>query len=403
LITRQVLHRIFPDAQWWPAGLLFGIFIALYYLLLFHLNVSSIDRFVWQRESTPAPYELLIGSIAFPLVMIALTAWLRMILVWGSLKRGLLEPLEQLPLRYAFTRLKGLGWVDMMRQGGLLEQWRDMARATESLRQMAHDPELRDDLLPDYQIQWQSLTKANAKLNRRIATLLRIVGAKNKEDLAKRLRSPQAGLIYMASIEKCYAKASEALLAGLLLPYWEDERVGMVEGEELSELPVKARTLPRDEAASGSLIPLQLHASTVAEEPTYIRVAEEFLAIRYVSLIRAVLVNVRRLLTIVSAVFVFTIVAWNCYPFQPRQLIDEAFTGLLLLLGAGIIWVFAQMHRNAILSRITDTNAHELGWDFYLRLITFGAVPVLTWLAYQFPEVGVSLYRFFQPSLDGMK
>jgi hypothetical protein len=96
-------------------------------------------------------------------------------------------------------------------------------------------------------------------------------------------------------------------------------------------------------------------------------------------------------------------VAWNSYPFQPRQLIDEAFTGLLLLLGTGVIWVFAQMHRNAILSRITDTNANELGLDFYLRLVTFGAVPVLTWLAYQFPEVWGSLFRFIQPGLDVMK
>jgi hypothetical protein len=400
LITRQVLQRIFPNARWWPTGIPLGIFVALYFLLMFHLNLGSIDRFLWQRGGMPTPYEFLIGGIAFPLVMIALTAWLRMILVWGSLKRGLLEPLEQLPIRYAFTRLKGLGWVDMMRQGGLLEQWRDMARSTESIRQMVHDPELRDGFLPDHQTEWKKLTEAYEELNWHIATIMIVVGA---EDLPEPLRDPQAGMNCMVAIEKCYAKACEALLAGVLLPYWEDARVGMVEGEELNELPVKARTLPKEEAVSRSLIPLQLHASTVAEEPTCIRVAEEFLAIRYVSLIRAVLVNVRRLLTIVSVVFVFTIVAWNSYPFQPRQWIDEAFTGLLLLLGAGIIWVFAQMHRSAILSRITDTNANELGWDFYLRLVTFGAVPVLTWLAYQFPQVGVLLFRFIQPGLEVMK
>jgi hypothetical protein len=84
-------------------------------------------------------------------------------------------------------------------------------------------------------------------------------------------------------------------------------------------------------------------------------------------------------------------------------LIDEAFTALLVLLGMGIIWVFSQMHHSAILRRITDTETNGLGWDFYLRLVTFGAVPVLTWLAYQFPEVGVSLYRFVQPGLEGMK
>lgn len=403
LITRQALWRMFPNAKWWPTGLLLGIFVALYCLLMFGLKLGSMDRFVWQQGMMPTPYELLVGGIAYPLVMIALTAWLRMVLVWGSLKRGLLEPLEQLPLRYAFTRLKGLGWVEMMRQGGLLEQWRDMARSTESIRQMVHDPELREGFLPNYKTEWTNLTWAYDELNREISTIMAIVGAEKKEDLPQPLRDPQAGLNCMVAIEKCYAKACEALLSGVLIPYWEDARVGLVEGEELSELPVKARTLSREGAASRSLIPLQLHASTVAEEPTCIRVAEEFLAIRYVSLIRAVLVNMRRLLMIVSVVFVFTIIAWNSYPFQPRQWIDEAFTGLLLLLGAGVVWVFAQMHRSAILSRITDTNANELGWDFYLRLLTFGAVPVLTWLAYQFPEVGVSLFRFIQPGLEVMK
>ena len=46
------------------------------------------------------------------------------------------------------------------------------------------------------------------------------------------------------------------------------------------------------------------------------------------------------------------------------------------------------MHRNPILSRITDTTPNKLGVDFYIRIATFGAVPVLTWLAYQFPEIG---------------
>jgi hypothetical protein len=73
------------------------------------------------------------------------------------------------------------------------------------------------------------------------------------------------------------------------------------------------------------------------------------------------------------------------------------------VLGAGIICVFAQMYRNPLLNRITDTKANELGSEFYLRLITFGGVPVLTWLAYQFPEFGSSVMRFIQPALEVIK
>jgi hypothetical protein len=105
----------------------------------------------------------------------------------------------------------------------------------------------------------------------------------------------------------------------------------------------------------------------------------------------------------VSGAFVLAIVAWNSYPFQPRQWINAVFTALLALLGCGIIWVLAQMHRNPILSRITDTKPNELGVEFYFRMVTLGAVPVLTWLAYQFPEIGGGIFKFFQPGLKVMK
>jgi len=57
------------------------------------------------------------------------------------------------------------------------------------------------------------------------------------------------------------------------------------------------------------------------------------------------------------------------------------------------------MHRNSILNRITDSDASKLGGEFWVRLATFGAVPVLTWLAYQFPAVGGSILRMVQPGL----
>jgi hypothetical protein len=94
---------------------------------------------------------------------------------------------------------------------------------------------------------------------------------------------------------------------------------------------------------------------------------------------------------------------WHVYPFQPRQQVDWLCTGLLFVLGTGIVWVFAQMYLNPILSRITDTRPNELGWEFYLRIVAFGAIPVLTWLAYQFPDFGNMVFKLFQPAVDVMK
>lgn len=125
--------------------------------------------------------------------------------------------------------------------------------------------------------------------------------------------------------------------------------------------------------------------------------AEEFIALRYMALIRTALGNLSYLVTFISLTFALAIVAWNSYPFQPRQFVDWIFTAVLFVFSAGVIWVFAQLHRDPILSRVTDTRPNELGWDFFVRILSFGTVPVLTWLAYEFPDVGVSIYRFFQP------
>jgi hypothetical protein len=108
-------------------------------------------------------------------------------------------------------------------------------------------------------------------------------------------------------------------------------------------------------------------------------------------------------MTFASSAFVLAIVAFNSYPFEPRQWIDWAFTGLLFALGASVVLVFAQMHRNPILSRITGTQVNELGSDFYIRLATFGAVPVLTWLASQFPTIGNGVSRLLQSGLQVAK
>jgi hypothetical protein len=190
-------------------------------------------------------------------------------------------------------------------------------------------------------------------------------------------------LFYMHDIEQSYAAMGKRLLQDVLIHYWNERRTGYVASSSLNV------ALDGKEPRTPEL-----------EEPTYICLAEEFLAIRYVALIRTVLVNIHDLMLFVSLAFVFAIVAWNSYPFQPHEQIDLCFTVLMILLTIGFVTVFAQMHRNAILSRITSTKPNELGMDFYLRLLTFGAVPVLTWLAYQFPSIGSTLFRILQPSLQ---
>jgi hypothetical protein len=332
--------------------------------------ICGADHFLWNTGAHFAtPYEFLMAGLFFPLLSVSLAGWLRMILIWAALKRGLLDRLENLPLRFAFSRLKGTGWMTMLRQGGLQEHWRDMARSLESIRQMLHHP----DLLA---------SSDHLRLKAAHESLLQEIGEIRTRFVEPAYPAKSSELDYdlMRRVEVRLALFSNSLLSGILIPYWKNERTGLVESKETR---FRGRRMPSD--------------------PVRVLVAEEFLAIRYISLIRAVLANLRYLMTFVSLSFVMAILAWNSYPFQPRQTLDWFFTFLLAFLGAGVIWVFAQMHRDPILSRITDTSENSLGLEFYVRVFSFGALPVVTWLAYQFPEIGGLIYRFIQPAEPVMR
>jgi len=408
LISREVLYRrighklaaLIPRSRWRNGALdalLLAIYLAAFTIFLFTGSIQSVDHFVSSgalqvifRSFTnhlfvPTLYEGFIATIFFPLVMIALSGWLRAMLVWGALRRGLLEPLDRMPLRFAFTRLKAGGWFTIFRQSGLHMRWRDMARTSESIRQLLHLRRLSSIT---------SLLKSSTLLDSRMAELQRRVRSSGwQEPLGPDLCSlpkehwdcpfgqngDELALLYC--IESSYADFCRELLAEVLIPYWSKKRTGFVDAS-------------KDGTADDS------KKDPVPKEPEFILAAEELLVIRYVALIRAVLVNLNYLMSFVTACFVLALVAWNSYPFQPHALIDWCFTILLFVIGIGFLTIFAQMHRNPILSRITDTSPNELGWQFFLRIGTFGAVPVLTWLAYQFPSIGGYVYRLIQPGLQ---
>jgi hypothetical protein len=427
LITPEIIRRFWPALGNKIHAVLACFYTTVFVVFVFILHVRSLDRIVLDSRRMPTLYEFLIFSLFFPLVVIAFTGWLRMIFVWGALRRGLLDRLEFLPIRYAFTRLHGVSWMAMIRQGGLREYWRDMARSTESMRQIIHDDEVLQHFIPAEEIKSEDSPVAKIFTREYLLQISRDLET-NIKDLRLQIDSHQKAapvsdipkpatlftisetdrpdpayskdLEFMSAIEHNLAAFGQALLARVLIPYWTTERSGTVESGDDDAMPLHARRSSQPEEKHDAI---ELHAGLSVDDPDSIRAAEEFIAIRYVSLIRAVLVNMRYIMAFVSLSFVLGIIAWNAYPFQPRQYMDWLFTAMLAFLGTGVISVFAQMHRDPILSRITDTKANQLGLDFYVRIVTFGALPVLTWLAYQFPEVGGTLLRFVKPGLEVIK
>lgn len=378
LITRDLFRRrvgkITPEGRVNRPAIDF-IFASIYGGALIGLVVftplQSLDHFVWTTPGISCAYEILVGLLFFPLIAFSISGWLRTVLIWGALRRDLLERLENMPIRFAFNRLKVRGWMSMLQIGGLQEQWRDISRELESMRQLFHRNDLRRNLS---EADWRLLDDAREGVQIGVRTL----GVRYRNPIKEKPEGFR-DCDLMANVELDLANFGQKLLTVILIPYWKNRRIGLVERPEIDA------------------------AEPQHPDDPWIPAVEEFLAIRYLSLIRSVLTNLRYLMIFVTAAFVLAIWAWNSYPFQPSQLGDLLFTGLLLILGSGVVWVFAQMHRNAILSRITETRPNELGWDFYFRVAAYGALPVLTWLAYQFPDIANVISKFLEPGMPVIK
>ena len=353
------------------------VYAALLTWFAFFTPIRGLDHILWSSGGYSCPYEALIGVLFLPLLIVALSGWARMIRIWVSFRRVVLDKLEDLPIRNAFSRLEKIGLMTMLGRGGLHEHWQDIARSREAIRQMMNMAEFKHDVSGEG---WMQLTNISKRL----------ADAEGSKPWTDRYYDFSA----IKKVDYELAVFGHILLSAVLIPYWRTKRSGLVGSESCNDLVLRGKRVHSE---------LEIHALSPSSDPPQILAGEEFLAIRYISFIRAVMTNLRYLMVFVSTSFVLTITAWNAYPFQPRQQVDWLFTGLLVMLGSGVIWVFAQMYRNPILSRITATTPNELGVGFFVRIASFGALPVFTWLAYQFPDVGSMLLKFLRPGMDLIK
>jgi len=101
--------------------------------------------------------------------------------------------------------------------------------------------------------------------------------------------------------------------------------------------------------------------------------------------------------------FVATAVAISSYPFDPRQGLSGVMLVLFVLLGAIIFYVYAQMHKDATLSHVTNTTPGELGSAFWFKIVSFGIAPLLGLLTTIFPGIADFVFSWLQPGLQSVK
>ena len=210
------------------------------------------------------------------------------------------------------------------------------------------------------------------------------------------------------------AKISKQLGELVLMPYWASHRLSYVASSDTEP----AATSPEAGAAaqafsaaagasSGSPDRLRDAAAQLSERkqitPEAYRHASKYVALQYSIFIGYVLQHLQNLLLCSIAGFVLIVIALNCFAFQFPEALSCVIAAVLVLSAIAVVTVLAQLERDPIVSRLSGTHEWELGKDFYIRVIAYGALPVLTVISTQFPAVSRFLTSWVEPAVSKLQ
>jgi hypothetical protein len=144
-------------------------------------------------------------------------------------------------------------------------------------------------------------------------------------------------------------------------------------------------------------------ANTTPDIPLHVRTAEEFVVLPYLAFIQNTLGRIRTMALGSLWLFLATTLAMSSYPFEPLDVLGGIFLAVFVIFGGLSVVIYAQMARDATLSHITNTKPGELGWEFWARLLTFGAGPLLGLMTTLFPSITDFVVSWLQPSTQALK
>lgn len=340
-------------------------------------------------------YDYVYSALLFLIAGLLLSNLFRLLAIWLEC-RHLLLALDRLPLRRAFRKLHGFSWKPIWRPGG--SAFRD------SLRMIAREIECLSHLKSALEKNLNSETKSslfNPERREQHETVINAISAVQDNDYRKLWRALQrreeASFRWKSLIHRWGRKAlmiREPALTARMVERFKalQQKLANVCGMTLNFL---------HEQWPGEDGPIANHRQ---EKPAkYVELAEEYVALVYSSFIMNVLLRIRTIIMCVSGMFILILFSINSYPFQPQSVFRVLVVGLFLLIGCVVGSVYAQMHRDPTLSLLTDTKPGKLGIDFWIKLAAFGALPLVSLIASQFPGVNSFLFSWLQPALEALK
>ena len=130
------------------------------------------------------------------------------------------------------------------------------------------------------------------------------------------------------------------------------------------------------------------------------RKKQEFLVHRLSAFLRNCFLYLRNYMTAMTAGFAAITLSLNSYAFGPERMIQAFTIGLIALIGAAVVSVFVQMHRNTMLAMLSGAKTGSLDWGMWARIASAAAVPVLTLMASYTPAIGKFVSAWLQPALE---
>jgi hypothetical protein len=302
----------------------------------------------------------------------------RLLNIWQHLKI-LLDFLDRLPLRRTMAALHGFSWGGVWRMSGnVLEvRYEILSRQIES---MNHTIASLDDMQSESKAQLLGISDCVKALAETRTSVMAFANW-----YAENFKNPDAGNLQPFECTQAnFAKTAGLIFGKLLVPTW------FLEGTSLVQVLTKGES----EVS---------HDCPMPAKDEWLQNAEEFVCLVYLAFIQNILGRLRTVSFTIVALFLAATLSLSTYPFDPRQGLSAFLVVILLLIGAAMFKVYAEMHRDATLSHVTNTKPGELGTDFWVKLLGFGLAPVVGIIARIFPSVSDFLFSWLQPSISSLK
>src|SRR6266851_2947117 len=305
----------------------------------------------------------------------------RLYQIWIELRR-LLTFLDRLPLRRTLASLQGFSWGSVWKMSGnvLDVRYKVISRQTECMNHTIASLEefARNSTDSEDKQAAQNSLAALFEMRQAAFTFAEWYSRNYANSLVGDLTS-------FRDFQNNIASASGALLTQLLLPAWRKEKVSLIVVRAMGE---------KEEATP---------AAPPQSSQEHIRNAEEFVCLNYLGFIQNVLGRLRTMAVAIMVLFLASTVDMSTYPFDPRQALSAVLIALFVIVGGVIVKVYADMHRDATLSHVTNTKPGELGPEFWFKIVGFGFAPLVGLLARVFPGITDFVFSWLQPGIASLK